>query len=269
MADVYELLGRKADARRLRREAKELYERFNESFWWEEEGTYYLGLDGSKRPIRSVASNAGHLLQSGIVPPERAGRVVKRLLADDMWSGWGIRTLSDRHAAYNPFSYHTGTVWPHDNAMIGGGFRRYGFTAEAARVAKGLFDVAERQVAYRLPELFAGLPRREASFPVQYLGANVPQAWAAGSILRLIAVLARDPRDVRPGRLAPLREPGPARLAAGADDPQPARRSRLDRRRRPRRDGRGAVEHEHVRGDPRPRAAARTGLGRAGTRARA
>jgi glycogen debranching enzyme len=190
MADVYDLLGRPADARRLRRDANELYERFNETFWWKEEGTYYLGLDGNKRPIRSVASNAGHLLQSGIVPPERAGSVVKRLLADDMWSGWGVRTLSSNHLAYNPFSYHTGTVWPHDNALIAGGFRRYGFDAEAARVAKGLFDVAERQVAYRLPELFAGLPRREASFPVQYLGANVPQAWAAGSILRLIAVLA-------------------------------------------------------------------------------
>jgi glycogen debranching enzyme len=115
---------------------------------------------------------------------------VKRLLADDMWSGWGVRTLSSDHPAYSPFAYHTGTVWPHDNAMIAGGFRRYGFDAEAARIAKGLFDVAERQVAYRVPELFAGLPRREASFPVQYLGANVPQAWAAGSILRLIAVLA-------------------------------------------------------------------------------
>jgi glycogen debranching enzyme len=190
MSDAYEILGRKSDARRLRREANDLYERFNEAFWWEEEGTYYLGLDGRKQPIRSVASNAGHLLQSGIVPAERAGRVVDRLLADDMWSGWGVRTLSSSHTAYNPFSYHTGTVWPHDNAMVAGGFRRYGFDAEAARVAKGLFDVAERQVAYRLPELFAGLPRREASFPVQYLGANVPQAWAAGSILRLIAILA-------------------------------------------------------------------------------
>jgi glycogen debranching enzyme len=190
MADVYELLGRPADARRLRKEAHELYERFNDAFWWEEEGTYYLGLDGHKQPIRTVASNAGHLLQSGIVPPERAARVVKRLLADDMWSGWGIRTLSSEHPAYNPFSYHTGSVWPHDNAMIAGGLRRYGFDAEAAKVAKGLFDVAERQVAYRLPELFAGLPRREASFPVQYLGANVPQAWAAGSILRLIAILS-------------------------------------------------------------------------------
>jgi len=189
MGDVYEILGRPADARRLRRQASELFERVNETMWWEEEGTYYLGLDGQKRPIRSIASNAGHLLQSGIVPDERAGRVVQRLMADDMWSGWGIRTLSSDHPAYNPFSYHTGTVWPHDNAMIAGGFRRYGFTAEAARVAKGMFDAAERLVAFRLPELFAGLPRAEASFPVQYLGANVPQAWAAGSIFRLIAIL--------------------------------------------------------------------------------
>ena len=189
MADVYDALGRGADARRLRRQAGELFDRVNDQLWWEEEGTYYLGLDGKKRPIRSVASNAGHLLQSGIVPPDRARRIVARLMADDMWSGWGIRTLSSDHPAYNPFSYHTGSVWPHDNAMIAGGFRRYGFDAEAAQVAKGMFDAAERQVAYRLPELFAGLPRHEASFPVQYLGANVPQAWAAGSIFRFIAVL--------------------------------------------------------------------------------
>jgi glycogen debranching enzyme len=189
LGDAYETLGRPVDARRLRRQASELFERFNNTFWWEEEGTYYLGLDGQKRPIRTVASNAGHLLQSGIVPPERAARVVTRLMADDMWSGWGIRTLSSDHPAYNPFSYHTGTVWPHDNAMIAGGFRRYGFEAEAARVAKGMFDAAERLVGFRVPELFAGLPRNEASFPVQYLGANVPQAWAAGSIFRLIAVL--------------------------------------------------------------------------------
>jgi glycogen debranching enzyme len=189
MGDAYETLGRPVDARRLRRQASELYERFNNTYWWEEEGTYYLGLDGQKRPIRTVASNAGHLLQSGIVPPERAERVVTRLMADDMWSGWGIRTLSSDHPAYNPFSYHTGTVWPHDNAMIAGGFRRYGFEAEAARVAKGMFDAAERLVGFRVPELFAGLPRNEASFPVQYLGANVPQAWAAGSIFRLIAIL--------------------------------------------------------------------------------
>jgi glycogen debranching enzyme len=189
MAQIYEIVGRPADGERLRREASQLYDRFNDAFWWEEEGTYYLGLDGDKRPIRTVASNAGLLLQSGIVAPERAERVVRRLLAGDMWSGWGIRTLSSDHVAYNPFSYHTGSVWPHDNAAIAGGFRRYGFAAEAAQVAKGIFDAAERLVAQRLPELFSGLPRTEASFPVQYLGANLPQAWAAGSVFRLVAVL--------------------------------------------------------------------------------
>jgi glycogen debranching enzyme len=190
MGDIYEILGRPKDARRLRREARELFERVNEKLWWEAEGTYALGLNGKKQQIRSVASNAGHLLQSGIVPPDRAARVVKRLLADDMWSGWGVRTLSSDHPAYNPFSYQTGSVWPHDNALIAGGFRRYGFDAEAARVARGTFDAAERLSGYRLPELFAGLYKAEASFPVQYPGANVPQAWAAGAVLRLVAILA-------------------------------------------------------------------------------
>ena len=189
MAEIYALLGRAEDAERLRLEAIELYERFNDTFWWAEEGTYYLGLDGEKKPIRSVASNAGHLLSSGIVPQDRAGLVVKRLLAEDMWSGWGIRTLSSDHPAYNPFSYHTGTVWPHDNAMIAGGFRRYGYEAEAAQVVRGILDAAERFVATRLPELFAGLPRQPGSFPVQYLGANVPQAWAAASVFRFVAIL--------------------------------------------------------------------------------
>jgi len=162
----------------------------NDAFWWEAEGTYYLGLDGDKRPIESVASNAGHLLESGIVPPERASRLVSRLLAEDMWSGWGIRTLSSNHTAYNPFSYHTGSVWPHDNAIIADGFRRYGFDAEAAMVARGIFDAAGRLVAFRLPELFAGLPRQTGSFPVQYLGANLPQAWASGAVIRLVTMLA-------------------------------------------------------------------------------
>jgi len=189
MADIYEILGEGRKSARMRASANRLYEQFNEAFWWESEGTYYLGLDGEKRPIESVASNPGHCLASGIVPPDRAGRVVRRLMADDMWSGWGIRTLSSDHVAYNPFSYHTGTVWPHDNALIAGGFRRYGHDAEAAMVARGLFDATERFQANRLPELFAGLPRDDGSFPVQYLGASVPQAWAAGSIFRLIAVL--------------------------------------------------------------------------------
>jgi glycogen debranching enzyme len=189
MADIYEILGDGRKSARVRAEAATLYDRFNETFWWEAEGTYYLGLDGEKRPIESVASNAGHCLASGIVPADRAKRVVERLMAPDMWSGWGIRTLSSDHTAYNPFSYHTGSVWPHDNAFIAGGFRRYGHAEEAATVAHGLFDASERFLANRLPELFAGLPRDKGSFPVQYLGASVPQAWAAGSIFRVIAVL--------------------------------------------------------------------------------
>jgi glycogen debranching enzyme len=190
LADIYDLLDRPEDAARLRRQANRLFEIVNDRLWWEAEGTYYLGLDGAKKPIKTVASNPGHLLASGIVPVERARRVVRRLLADDMWSGWGIRTLSADHPGYNPFSYHTGSVWPHDNGLIAGGFARYGYRKEAARVARGIFDAAERFQANRVPELFSGLRRGVGGFPVQYLGANVPQAWAAGAIIRLIAILA-------------------------------------------------------------------------------
>ena len=189
LATIYDVLDRPEDGERLRREAHELYERFNDRFWWEAEGTYYTGLDGRKQPIRSVTSNAGHLLSSGIVPTDRATRVASRLMADDMWSGWGIRTLSSDHPGYNPFSYHTGSVWPHDNAIIAGGFRTHGLHNETARIARAMFDAAERFQANRLPELFAGLSRDEGSFPVQYLGANVPQAWASGAVIRLIAIL--------------------------------------------------------------------------------
>jgi glycogen debranching enzyme len=189
LARIHRLLGNEPRAAELDAQATRLYERVNDAFWWEAEGTYVLGLDGQKRPIRTVASNAGHLLHSGIVPRDRAARVAERLLAPDCWSGWGIRTLSADHPAYNPFSYHTGTVWPHDNAIIAGGFRRYGLAAEAAQVARGILDAASHFVANRLPELWAGLPREDGSFPVQYLGANVPQAWAAATVLRLVAVM--------------------------------------------------------------------------------
>ena len=189
MAQIYEVLGKPDRAGKLREAADRLYERFNDAFWWEREGTYALALDGRKKQVRSVASNAGHCLASGIVPRERAGRLVKRLLADDMWSGWGIRTLSAAHRYYNPFSYHTGSVWPHDNAMIAGGFRHYGFDDAASQVARGIFDAAAQFPMHRLPELFSGVPRDEGSFPVPYLGASAPQAWAAASVFRLVAVL--------------------------------------------------------------------------------
>jgi glycogen debranching enzyme len=184
-----EAYGETAAASRLRGEAERLAALVEERFWWEEEGTYYLGLDGAKRPIASVASNPGHLLWAGAVDPARAGSVARRLLAPDMWSGWGIRTLSSAHVAYNPFSYQLGSVWPHDNAIALAGFRRYGLDAEAATVARGILDAADRFLARRLPELFAGLERDEGSFPVQYLGANVPQAWASGAVVHLLSAL--------------------------------------------------------------------------------
>ena len=189
LAEIYDVLGRPERSGPLREEAERLFERFNDVFWWEAEGTYALAVDGRKKQVRSVASNPGHCLSSGIVPPERARRVVARLLAPDMWSGWGIRTLSAAHPYYNPFSYHTGSVWPHDNAMIAGGFRRYGYDEEAARVAEGIFDAAALFPSHRLPELWAGVERDEGAFPLPYLGASAPQAWAAASVFRLVAVL--------------------------------------------------------------------------------
>lgn len=188
-------------AARLRAESDRLVEMIEERFWWEEEGTYYLGLDGDKRPLRSVASNPGHLLWSGAVDPDRARRTAARLLADDMWSGWGIRTLSSSHPAYNPFSYQLGSVWPHDCVIAAAGLRRYGLDAEAAKVIRAVFDAAARFRGLRLPELFAGLARDPGSFPAQYLGANVPQAWAAGAVVQALDVLLGLHADARAGTL--------------------------------------------------------------------
>ena len=181
MAEAFEALGQPKRAATLRAKADVLFHNFNEMFWNEEGGFYALALDGAKRQVRTVASNPGHLLWSGIVPPERASRVASRLMADDMWSGWGIRTLSTRHPSYNPHSYQNGSVWPHDNGIIAVGLRRYGFATEAARVARGISDAAGHFLLHQLPELFAGVQRNSTNFPVQYIGANVPQAWAAGS----------------------------------------------------------------------------------------
>ncbi|HEX5466624.1 MAG TPA: glycogen debranching N-terminal domain-containing protein [Candidatus Limnocylindrales bacterium] len=189
LAGLFDLVGRGAAAEALRAEAARLRDLVNDRLWWEAEGTYYLGLDGTKRPIASVASNAGHLLWSGIVPPERAGRVVARLLAPDMWSGWGIRTLSAAHPGFDPLSYHRGSVWPHDNGLIAAGFGRYGYVAEAAQVARAILDAAARFADDRLPELFGGQERRPGEPPVPYPDANVPQAWAAGAVLQLVPLL--------------------------------------------------------------------------------
>ena len=173
----------------LREQAERLAEAIEERFWWEAEGGYYLGLDGRKRPIESVASNQGHLLWAQAISSDRAARVVTRLLEADMWSGWGVRTLSAAHVAYNPLSYQRGSVWPHDNAILARGFCLYGHGAEGGQIARALFDAAERFQHRRLPEVYGGLARDEGSFPVQYLGANVPQAWASGAVIHLLSAL--------------------------------------------------------------------------------
>jgi glycogen debranching enzyme len=201
MAEVFDAVGNAARAGALRAKAKRLFERFNEAFWNEEAGFYALCLDRDKRPVMSVASNPGHLLWSGIVPPERAARVVERLLAPDMSTGWGIRTLSAGHPAYNPHSYQNGSVWPHDNGLIALGFRRYGFAAEAFGIARGLSGAATYFKSHRMPELYAGLPRDPTRFPVQYQGANVPQAWAAGACFCLLQAILGFQPDAPAGKL--------------------------------------------------------------------
>ncbi|HEY1299814.1 MAG TPA: glycogen debranching N-terminal domain-containing protein [Stellaceae bacterium] len=201
MAEIYEALGRDKEARELRAKAKTLYDRFNEVFWDEESGFYAYCLDGDKKPVLTVASNPGHCLWSRIVPPERAGQVVARLMRPDMWSGWGIRTLSRDHPAYNPLSYQNGSVWPHDNGIIAVGFKQYGFADEAAKVAHAVTEAGSYFALYQMPELYAGLKREDANFPVQYPDANVPQAWAAGSVFSLLqALLGFDP-DAANGKL--------------------------------------------------------------------
>lgn len=194
MAAIYDALDERRRASRLRAKAADMFERFNDAFWDERAGFYALCLDRDKQRVMSIASNPGHCLWSGIVPPERARRVVQRLMKTDMWSGWGIRTLSSKHPAFNPHSYQNGAVWPHDNGLIAEGFKRYGFADEAGRIAKDICDAGGYFALNQLPELYAGLQRTDASFPVQYIGANVPQAWAAGSIFSLLyAMLGLQP----------------------------------------------------------------------------
>jgi len=189
MAQVFDALGKPARATELRKKAKVLFDHFNDAFWDDDFGYYAFCLDGDKRKVLSVASNPGHALWSGIVPKDRAAKVVKRLMAPDMWSGWGIRTLSADHPAYNPHSYQNGSVWPHDNALISMGFRRYGFATEANRIVRDVSGAASYFVLHQMPELYSGLQRDPTNFPVQYLGANVPQGWAAGSVFAMLQMI--------------------------------------------------------------------------------
>jgi glycogen debranching enzyme len=176
-------------ATRLDAEADELRERFDEAFWSDERGGFFvLALDRDKRQVDSLCSNIGHLLWSGIVKPDRVDQVVDRLMGPDLWSGWGVRTMSSADGGFNPLSYHNGTVWPHDNSLIAWGLARYSRWPEAQRIVRRMLNAAGH-FDYQLPEVFAGLPRADTPFPIAYPTAARPQAWAAGTPVLLLQIL--------------------------------------------------------------------------------
>jgi glycogen debranching enzyme len=189
IADVYAAMGDGERAGRLREQAGRLRADFNEQFWNPEEGTFALALDGEKRQVASVTSNPGHCLYCQIVDEDKAAAVVERLMAPDMFSGWGIRTLSKGSPAYNPMSYHNGSIWPHDNAIIAAGFKRYGHGASALRVATAMFEIASHSRDFRLAELYCGFDRSGSSEIVSYPVACMPQAWAAAAPFMLFQAL--------------------------------------------------------------------------------
>jgi glycogen debranching enzyme len=185
-ASCAERLGRTDRARRLRAEADLLAQRFEASFWCPEIETYALALDGSKEPCRVRSSNAGQVLFTGIAKPERAAKVADGLLQPQFFSGWGIRTIANTEARYNPMSYHNGSIWPHDNALIALGMARYGRKHSVERLFKGLFDAASYMEMRRLPELFCGFQRGRGRGPTLYPVACAPQAWASATPFTLI-----------------------------------------------------------------------------------
>jgi glycogen debranching enzyme len=185
-AEIFRRLGRPERAAKFLAQAEGLRHAFDTSFFDEELGTFVLALDGNKRSCRVRSSNAGHALFTGIAYPERAVQVARTLMSASSFCGWGIRTIASTEARYNPMSYHNGSVWPHDNAMIASGLARYGYRAETARIFEGLFASSTYIDLRRLPELFCGLPRQRAQGPTFYPVACSPQAWAAAAPLLLL-----------------------------------------------------------------------------------
>jgi glycogen debranching enzyme len=186
MADLFRRLGRQEEARALEEAAARHARIVEERFWMDRVGTYALALDGAGRQVDAVTSNPGHLLFSRAVRADRVLPVVRSLLAPGMWSGWGIRTLAEGQRAYNPLSYHDGTVWPHDNAICAMGFASHGLTREAKQVLTGMWDTAQHFRRLRLPELFCGIPRAQGQFPVHYPVACSPQAWSSAAWFLLL-----------------------------------------------------------------------------------
>jgi glycogen debranching enzyme len=211
LARLYERDGDPETARRLRSEAAALQERI-ERFWLPDRGCYSMGFGADGRASGALASNQGHLLWGGCVSQVRAEAIRDAVMSPAMFSGWGIRTLAEGEAGYNPVGYHLGSVWPHDTAMIAAGLRAYGFDEDFGRVFEALLTVASTAEAYRLPELFAGYARSSFETPVPYPVACRPQAWAAGAVPQLLTCGLGLVPDALEGRLRIRRPSLPAWL---------------------------------------------------------
>jgi glycogen debranching enzyme len=199
-------LGKADKAHKLKAEAQRLADRFEEAFWCEELGTYALALDGAKEPCRVRTSNAGQLLFSGMVREDRARMVAADLMRSHFFTGWGIRTVASGEARYNPMSYHNGSIWPHDNALIALGFARYGLKLSVAHLFKALFDAATYMDLRRLPELFCGFRRERRRGPTLYPVACAPQAWASATPFTLLEAALGLEFDAQRGEIR-LRNP--------------------------------------------------------------
>ncbi len=198
MAELYDYLGNDGARRRLLAETARLQEEFQRAFWMADREYYAMAVDGAGKPLDVLSSDPGQCLWTGIIPEEFRPRVIERLLARELFTGWGIRTLAEGEAAYDPFSYHRGSVWPHDTALIVAGLARSGAADAVWQVAGGLLEAAARLPQYRLPELFSGMPRQADGAPLPYPGACAPQAWAAGApwlILQSLLGLQIDARE--------------------------------------------------------------------------
>jgi glycogen debranching enzyme len=185
-SEIAGILGEVDYQQELTEQARQLKTKFNEQFWSESKQTYVIALDGQKRPCNVLSSNAGHCLFSGIATRERAKLIAEKLMQDNMFSGWGVRTISSDEPRYNPMSYHNGSIWPHDNAMIAMGFARYGLMTEAVQTMTAIFETSLFMQGKRLPELFCGFQRIKGKSPTLYPVACSPQAWAVGALFMLL-----------------------------------------------------------------------------------
>jgi glycogen debranching enzyme len=202
MAPLFEAWGDQRRGEQLLEEAAELRERFAKSFWLDKDGgELAFLLDGQKKPVRTVVSNPGHCLWMGILDAERGRIAGRRLLKPDLFTGWGLRVLSDQHPSYDPHSYQRGSVWPHDTVIAAAGLRRYGLVEEAWKLLDGLLSAVMCFEDIQMPELFSGLPRQDFAVPVPYRMANVPQAWSAGCVLQMVRVLLGIEPDLPAGRV--------------------------------------------------------------------